>query len=107
MSTAQTWKAELRPMAALATPIVVAEVGWMLMGIVDTMMVGRLPDSAAAIGAVSLGTVLFYMVGIFGSGLLLALEAGVPNYIDKQLAGAWGAGPAGVTARAAGAGSAP
>jgi MATE family multidrug resistance protein len=61
-------------MVSLATPIVGAEVGWMLMGIVDTMMVGRLPDSAAAIGAVSLGTVLFYMVGIFGSGLLLGMD---------------------------------
>jgi MATE family multidrug resistance protein len=74
VSTAQTWKAELRPMVSLATPIVVADVGWMLMGIVDTMMVGRLPDSAGAIGAVSLGSILFYTIGIFGSGLLLGMD---------------------------------
>ena len=46
----------------------------MSMQIVDTMMVGRLPNSAEAIGAVSLGGILFYTVGVFGSGLLLGLD---------------------------------
>jgi MATE family multidrug resistance protein len=44
------------------------------MGIVDTVMVGRLPASAEAIGAVSLGSILFYVVAIFGGGLLLGLD---------------------------------
>ena len=38
-------------MLRLAVPIVLAEIGWMVMGIVDTIMVGRLPNSAEAIGA--------------------------------------------------------
>ena len=59
-------------MLKLATPLVVAELGWMGMGIVDTMMVGRV--SAEAMGAVSLGSVLFYAVAIFGSGLMLGLD---------------------------------
>jgi multidrug resistance protein, MATE family len=59
-------------MLKLATPLVVAELGWMGMGIVDTMAVGRV--SAEAMGAVSLGSVLFYAVGIFGSGLMLGLD---------------------------------
>lgn len=59
-------------MLQLAAPLVMAELGWMSMGIVDTMMVGRV--SAEAIGAVSLGSVLFYTVAIFGSGLLLGLD---------------------------------
>ena len=62
---------EARPMLALATPIVLAELGWMTMGIVDTMMVGRQADSAVAIGAVSLGSILYYAVAIFGTGLML------------------------------------
>ncbi len=61
-------------MVRLATPIAVAEIGWMTMGIADTIVVGHLPNSAAAIGAVSLGSILFYTVGIFGSGLLLGLD---------------------------------
>ena len=59
-------------MARLALPLILAEVGWMSMGVVDTMMVGRV--SAAAIGAVSLGTMIFYTIGIFASGLLLGLD---------------------------------
>ncbi len=58
----------------LAGPIVLAELGWMTMAIVDTMMVGRLPNAAEAIGAVSLGSILFYAVAIFGTGVLLGLD---------------------------------
>jgi Na+-driven multidrug efflux pump len=72
---------ELRPMLRLAAPLVLAELGWMGMGIVDTMMVGRV--SATAMGTVSLGSVLFYTVAIFGSGLMLGLlegdTSGVPQ----------------------------
>lgn len=67
-------KAEVRPMLRLAIPLVLAELGWMTMGIVDTMMVGRLPYSAVAIGAVSLGGILYIAVGIFGTGLMLGLD---------------------------------
>ncbi len=59
-------------MVRLAAPLVLAEVGWMLMGVVDTMVVGRV--SAEAIGAVSLGTTIFYTIGIFAGGLLLGLD---------------------------------
>src|SRR6266849_279750 len=51
---------EFRPMLQLAAPMALTELGWISMGFVDTVMVGRLPDSATAIGAVSLGTTLFY-----------------------------------------------
>lgn len=61
-------------MLRLATPIVLAELGWMTMSIVDTMMVGRQSDSAVAIGAVSLGSILYYVVAIFGTGLMLGLD---------------------------------
>jgi len=44
----------------------------MAMGIVDTMFVGRV--SAEAIGAVSLGTSVFYAIAVFASGLLLGLD---------------------------------
>jgi MATE family multidrug resistance protein len=65
---------EFRPMLGLAAPLVLTELGWISMGFVDTVMVGRLPDSATAIGAVSLGTTLFYTIGIFASGILLGLD---------------------------------
>ena len=65
---------EIRPMLALATPIILAELGWMTMTIVDTMMVGRQANSAVAIGAVSLASILYYTVAIFGTGLVLGLD---------------------------------
>jgi MATE family multidrug resistance protein len=68
----QSERTELRAMLRLAAPLVGAELGWMAMGIVDTMCVGRV--SAEAMGAVGLGTMLFYVVGIFASGLLLGLD---------------------------------
>ncbi len=63
---------ELKPMIGLATPVVLAEIGWTSMGLVDTLMVG--PLGPAAIGAVGLGSVVFLSVGIFGMGLLLGLD---------------------------------
>jgi MATE family multidrug resistance protein len=67
-------RAEARPMIALALPIVLAEIGWMTMGIVDTMMVGRQSASSVAIAAVSLGGVLYNAVAIFGTGIMLGLD---------------------------------
>lgn len=65
---------EFRPTLRLALPLVFAEVGWMAMGIVDTIMVGRLPNSAVAIGATGLGQSLYHSIAIFGAGLLLGLD---------------------------------
>ena len=59
-------------MLSLAIPVVLAEMGWVTMGIVDTLMVGRL--SPAAIGAVGLGSGIFIGIGIFAMGLLLGLD---------------------------------
>ena len=75
---------ELRPTLRLALPLVLAEIGWMSMGIVDTIMVGRLPNSAVAIGAVSLGQSLYYAVAIFGSGLLLGLDTLVSHAFGRN-----------------------
>jgi Na+-driven multidrug efflux pump len=44
----QTLRTEIRPTLRLAIPLVLAELGWMSMAIVDTMMVGRLPISISA-----------------------------------------------------------
>jgi len=63
---------EFRPMFTLALPVVLAEMGWMTMGMVDTLMVGRLGPEA--IGAVGLGTSVFMGVSIFAMGLLLGLD---------------------------------
>ena len=63
---------ELRALVRLGAPVVAAELGWMAMWLVDTMLVGRV--NAEAIGAVSIGGHLFFTVAIFGMGLLLGLD---------------------------------
>src|SRR5215831_20535634 len=73
-SRLQPYAAEIRPTLRLALPLVLAELGWMSMAIVDTMMVGRLPNSAVAMGAVSLGSAVFMVLALFGEGLLLGLD---------------------------------
>ena len=59
-------------MVRLAVPVVVAELGWVAMGIVDIVMVGRLGPEA--IGAVGVSSMLFLAVVVFGIGMLLGLD---------------------------------
>ncbi len=69
-------------MLHLAVPVVFSELGWMAMGVVDTLMVGRI--GAEAIGTVALGSAFFYSCALFALGLLLGL--------DTMIAQAFGAG---------------
>jgi MATE family multidrug resistance protein len=63
---------EFRPMLRLAAPLAVAELGWMFMGIVDTVMAG--PLGPAAVGAGSLGGMVFFPIAICGTGMLLGMD---------------------------------
>ncbi|MDE0830227.1 MAG: MATE family efflux transporter, partial [Vicinamibacterales bacterium] len=75
-------RAELPPMARLATPVVVAELGWIAMGVVDIAMVGRLGPEA--IGAVGVGSVVFFAIAVFGIGVLLGLDTLVAQAYGAQ-----------------------
>jgi MATE family multidrug resistance protein len=85
---------ELRPLLRLAIPLVLGELGWMTMGIVDTMMVGRV--GAATMGGVGVGHILFITVALAGMGILLGLDplvsqahgAGRPDDAQKSLVNA-------------------
>ncbi len=59
-------------MLHLAVPVVLAELGWMSMTTVDTIMIGGL--GPAAIGAIGVGSSVYYSLAIFGMGLLLGLD---------------------------------
>ena len=67
-----SFRAELGAMVRLAFPIVIVQLGQMLMGVVDTVMVGHV--SAEAIAAVALGNLYFFGAAIFGMGVLMALD---------------------------------
>jgi MATE family, multidrug efflux pump len=65
-------KSELPPMLRLAGPVILAELGWMSMGVVDTIMVGRLGPEAIAASGISNSLQIAF--AIFGMGLLLGLD---------------------------------
>jgi MATE family multidrug resistance protein len=62
----------LSELLRLAGPVILAELGWMFMGVVDTIMVG--PLGPTAIGAVSVGHIFVDLIAIVGIGLLLGLD---------------------------------
>ncbi len=67
---------ELRAMLRLAVPVVLVQVGMMLMGVVDTVMVGHLNAGSSSVGlaSVALGHLYFFGIGVFGMGTLMVLD---------------------------------
>ncbi len=65
-------RADIDEMIRLAIPVVVVQVGMMLFGVVDTMVVGRL--SSQALAAVALGHVAVITISSFGVGVLLGID---------------------------------
>src|SRR5690606_41974378 len=64
--------ADFRELVRLAAPIVLIQIGMMSMGVVDTIMVGRV--SAAALAAVALANLFSFGIMIFGLGVIMALD---------------------------------
>lgn len=65
-------RTELRAMLRVAGPVILGEIGWMAMVLVDSAMVG--PLGPAAIGATGMSGTLFIAVALFGMGLMLGLD---------------------------------
>ena len=69
MSSVRT---EFLPMLKIAVPVVMAELGWMTMGVVDTVMVGGLGPEA--ISAAGVGNSMHIAFAIFGMAIMLGLD---------------------------------
>ena len=65
-------KGDFISLIRLAIPVAAVQVGVMLMGAVDTVMVGHL--SARDLAAVALGNLYFFLTASFGLGTLFALD---------------------------------
>jgi MATE family multidrug resistance protein len=65
-------RGDVRALVRLALPVAIVQVTMMLMGTVDTIMVGRV--SPADLAAVALGNLYFFGVVVFGMGTLFALD---------------------------------
>lgn len=81
-STAAPTRADFRALNALAAPIVVAQVGLMAMGVVDTIFVGHV--SAADLAATALGNIYVFGVCVFGMGVVMALDPLVSQAVGAQ-----------------------
>jgi len=81
------WKRELKSLVRLATPVVAVQVGQLMMGIVDTIMVGYLPGEAVegrALGQVAIGHAYSWFCLYFGIGALLAIDPLVSQAVGAK-----------------------
>ena len=65
-------RGEVRALLKLSGPILITQLGTMLLGLVDTAVVGRLGE--VPLGAVGLGNSVFFTVSVLGFGWMLALD---------------------------------
>ena len=63
---------ELRELTRLATPIAAAHIGFILLGAVDTAVVGRIGETE--LGAVGLGNAVYFAFALFGMGMALGVD---------------------------------
>ena len=66
-------RCEMNPLLRLAVPIVMGEVGWMSMNLVDIAMIGRVGPTALA--AVSIGSSVFLVFAIICEGLMMGSDS--------------------------------
>jgi MATE family multidrug resistance protein len=66
---------EMPALLRLAFPLILGELGWVAMSLVDTVMVGRMEHPAIAMAAAALSGVLFNTVAFGVGGVLLGLDA--------------------------------
>lgn len=63
---------EITATIRLGLPVVVGEIGWMAMGVADTILVSHLGPQA--IGAAGIGSSVYFTFAVFGMGLFLGLD---------------------------------
>ncbi|MBN6065690.1 MATE family efflux transporter [Aggregatibacter actinomycetemcomitans] len=71
LTTVKEYHTEAKKLIAIAIPILFAQIAQNSMGLVDTIMAGRV--SAADMAAISVGASIWLPLVLFGHGLLLAL----------------------------------
>lgn len=75
-------RSELFPMLKIAVPVVMAELGWMTMGVVDTIMVG--PLGPQAISASGVSNSMHIAFAIFGMATMLGLDTLVSHAYGRK-----------------------
>lgn len=73
------YHAEIKKLITIAIPILLAQIAQTSMGLVDTIMSGRV--SATDMAAISVGASIWLPLVLFGQGLLLALPPSI-SYLN-------------------------
>ncbi len=73
----QQYHEQAKKLIQIAIPILLAQIAQNSMGLVDTIMAGRV--SAADMAAISVGASIWFPLVLFGQGLLLALPQPFPT----------------------------
>lgn len=68
---------EVRPILRLALPLIIGQVGQMLLGVVDTVMVARV--GIVDLAALTFASVIFHVPFVFGMGLLTCVAVRTSN----------------------------
>jgi MATE family multidrug resistance protein len=68
-------RGELPPLLRLALPLIAGELGWVSMSLIDTVMLGHLPNSALAMSSSALAQHLYNTLLFGAAGVLLGLDS--------------------------------
>jgi MATE family multidrug resistance protein len=85
-------RGELPPLLRLALPLIAGELGWVSMSLVDTVMLGHLPNSALAMSSAALAQVLYNTLCFGVAGVLLGLDSLISQALganERHVANRW------------------
>ena len=75
-------QAEFKQLAIIALPIIAAQLLQVGMGVIDTLMAGRI--DALSIAAIALGASIWFFVMLFGIGIMLALTPIISQHMGAN-----------------------
>jgi MATE family multidrug resistance protein len=85
-------RGELPPLLRLALPLIAGELGWVSMSLVDTVMLGHLPNSALAMSSAALASHLYNTFCFGVAGVLLGLDSLISQALganERHAANRW------------------
>ena len=83
---ARLYRSDMRQTLRLSTPIVIAQLGVVLMGVTDNLMIGRILG-AVPLGAAGIATSVTFLVSSIGVGGLNIVSALISQAVGKRNAG--------------------
>ena len=75
LSGFQSYKKDLKETLYLSGPVIVAQLGLVLMGVIDNIMIGNIENIGhELLSAASLGNSIYFIIGVLGIGITFAIS---------------------------------